>query len=195
MLTQASGGALRGMGSGAMPGQAARSVEAFWWYHHAGFAERWNTRDWGDNTLPRNFQDYFDEAVESGWWAGADGPAPEHPPKMLFECGGNMLRRTRGGKKVLLESLWPKLEMIVSIDFRINSTGLLSDMLLPAAQHYEKLSYHIPTPHQMMLTFSDRAADPAGEALPEWDIYALILAQARPAGSRAWHHRVQEPPR
>jgi nitrate reductase alpha subunit len=96
---------------------------------------------------------------------------------MLFECGGNMLRRTRGGKTVLLEHLWPKLRMIVSIDFRINSTGLLSDILLPAAQHYEKLGFHIPTPHQMMMTFSDKAAEPAGEALPEWEIFRRILAK------------------
>lgn len=175
ILAQASGGAMRGLGSGALPGQSARSVEAFWWHNHAGFAERWNTREWGDDTLPRDFADYYQEALDAGWWTGVDGPSPDHPPKMLFECGGNMLRRTRGGKNVLLENLWPKLELIVSIDFRINSTGLLSDILLPAAQHYEKLAYHIPTPHQMMLTFSDRAAEPAGEARSEWEIYGAIL--------------------
>ena len=144
ILAQASGGAMRGLGSGALPGQSARSVEAFWWHNHAGFAERWNTREWGDDTLPRDFADYYQEALDAGWWTGVDGPSPDHPPKMLFECGGNMLRRTRGGKNVLLENLWPKLELIVSIDFRINSTGLLSDILLwGAAKYHEKADFAV----------------------------------------------------
>jgi len=151
------------------------SVEAFWWYWQAGYKERWNQKEWGDNTLPRDFDAYFDEALAAGWWDGVAGPTPDQEPRVLVECGGNMLRRTRGGKKMLLEHLWPKLKLIVSIDFRINSTGLFSDVLLPAAQHYEKLAYHIPTPHQMMMTFSDKAAEPAGEAKAEWVIFQLLL--------------------
>lgn len=170
----------RGEGGGGMGGPAGRGrggVQAFWWYWHAGFAERWAKPGWGDDTLPRGIDDYIEEALEKGWWQSVATPEPEHPPKMLFECGGNMLRRTRGGKTALLEHLWPKLRMIVSIDFRINATGLLSDILLPAAQHYEKLGFHIPTPHQMMMTFSDKAAEPAGEAKPEWEIFRLILSK------------------
>jgi DMSO reductase family type II enzyme molybdopterin subunit len=153
----------------------APSVEAFWWYWQAGYRERWNNASWSDPTMKRSFDEYFEEALDSGWWTGVAEPRPEHPPKVLIECGGNMIRRTRGGGTHLLEHLWPKLDLIVSIDFRINSTGLMSDLLLPAAQHYEKLAYHIPTPHQMQLTFSDRAAAPAGEAKPEWEIYGLLL--------------------
>ncbi|MCZ7525643.1 MAG: molybdopterin-dependent oxidoreductase [Acidimicrobiia bacterium] len=163
------------LGGDGEPGRmAAPGVEAFWWYWHVGYQERWNTKGWGDDSLPRTFDEYFNEALEAGWWSGLDVPRPEHPPKVLIECGGNMLRRTRGGKTTVLEHLWPKLDFVVSIDFRINATGLWSDLLLPAAQHYEKLSYHIPTPHQMMLTFSDKAAEPAGEAKSEWEIYQLI---------------------
>ncbi|MCC7077688.1 MAG: molybdopterin-dependent oxidoreductase [Acidimicrobiia bacterium] len=165
----------RSEGGGPLGGRGPGGVEAFWWYWHAGYADRWNTPGWGDDTLPRGFDDYVAEALERGWWHGVAAPGPDHPPKMLIECGGNMLRRTRGGKTTLLENLWPKLRMIVSIDFRINATGLLSDILLPAAQHYEKLGFHIPTPHQMMMTFSDKAAEPAGEARPEWEIFHLIL--------------------
>ena len=104
-----------------------------------------------------------------------DHPRPEDPPRVLIECGGNMLRRTRGGKKALLNTLWPKLDLIVSIDFRISQTGLYSDYVLPAAQHYEKIGFHIPTPHLMNLTFSDKAAEPAGEARNEWQIYHAIF--------------------
>jgi anaerobic selenocysteine-containing dehydrogenase len=151
------------------------SVEAFWWYWQAGYKDRWNNKEWNDPTMKRTFDEYFNEAVAAGWWKGVDEPRPEHPPKVLIECGGNMIRRTRGGGTHLLEHLWPKLKLIVSIDYRINATGLMSDLLLPAAQHYEKLAFHIPTPHQMQMTFSDRAAEPAGEAKAEWEIYSIIL--------------------
>ena len=81
---------------------------AFWWYWQAGYDRRWNTRDWGDASLPRTFDEYFNEALERGWWDGVDRPRPEDPPQVLIECGGNMLRRTRGGKTALLDTLWPK---------------------------------------------------------------------------------------
>ncbi len=161
---------------GIFPGtRQSGSPPAFWWYWQGGFKERWEKFEWGDETLPRKFSEYFDEAISSGWWDGLDHPRPEEPPHMLIECGGNMLRRTRGGWTQLGENLWDRLGFIVSIDFRLNFTGLNSDIVLPAAQHYEKVNLHIPTSHVMNLTFSDKSADPAGEAKPEWEIYQLIL--------------------
>jgi DMSO reductase family type II enzyme molybdopterin subunit len=150
---------------------------AFWWYWQAGYDKRWNTPSWGDDSLPRTFDEYFNEALEKGWWEGVDHPRPEEPPRVLIECGGNMLRRTRGGKTALLETLWPKLKMIVTIDFRISQTALYADYVLPAAQHYEKLGFGIPTPHVMNLTFMDKAVEPAGEARNERDIYAALLGK------------------
>ena len=44
-----------------------------------------------------------------------------------------MLRRTRGGQNQLLRHLWPKLDLIVSFDVRMTTTGLWSDIVLPAA--------------------------------------------------------------
>ncbi len=151
------------------------SPPAFWWYWQGGYKERWEKFEWGDTSLPRKFEEYFDEALEKGWWKGLDGPRPENPPHMLIECGGNMLRRTRGGFTQLGSNLWDKLDTIVSIDFRLNFTGLNSDIVLPAAQHYEKVNFHIPTSHVMNLTLSDKNAEPAGEAKAEWEIYQLIL--------------------
>ena len=167
--TEGGGSATRGASGSTM------SPMAFWWYFQAGFDKRWNHEGWGDDSLPRTFDEYFQEALDNGWWKGRDQPRPEQPPRVLIECGGNMFRRTRGGRTALLDTLWPKLSTIVTIDFRMSSTALWADVILPAAQHYEKVSYHIPTPHVMHLTFSDRAAAPAGEAKPEWEIYQLLL--------------------
>ncbi|RIK08629.1 MAG: hypothetical protein DCC49_08825 [Acidobacteria bacterium] len=146
----------------------------FWWYWHCGYKERWDNPEWNDPDMKRSFTQYFDEAMEAGWWDGLDRPGPETPPRVFIECGGNTLRRTRGGKGTLLEHLWPKLKMIVTIDWRMSQTALHSDIVLPAAQHYEKVGFHIPNPFMMLLTLSDKAAPPRGEAKEEWEIYSLL---------------------
>ncbi len=167
------------------PTDGTSAPPAFWWYWQGGYKERWNKEGWGDTSLPRTFDEYFNEAIEKGWWDGMDHPRPEEEPRVLIECGGNMLRRTRGGKAALLETLWPKLTTIVTIDFRMSQTALHADYVLPAAQHYEKIGFHIPTPHLLNLTFSDKAAEPAGEAKNEWQIYhALATKIAERAAAR-----------
>ncbi len=154
----------------------------FFWYHHAGYRERWNNPEWGDPTMRRTFDEYVDEALASGWWDGLCAQPPEKPPRVLIECGGNMLRRTRGGRRTILENVWPKLDLIAVIDWRMSITALHADLLLPAANCYEKLDFHIPTPHVMQLVFSDRVQDPEGEAMSEWEIFAAL---ARRLGERA----------
>jgi anaerobic selenocysteine-containing dehydrogenase len=155
----------------------ATAPPVFGWYWHAGYNKRWNVREWGDESLPRTFDEYFNEALAKGWWDGADRPGPDEPPRVLIACGGNMLRRTRGGKEALLPNLWPKLKLIVEIDWRINETALYADYFLPAAQHYEKIAFALPGAHVLNLTFSDQAAKPAGESKSEWDLYSALLAK------------------
>ncbi len=154
----------------------------FFWYWHCGFRERWNNRTWGDPTMARSFDEYVDEALGAGWWDGLQQPGPETPPQVLIECGGNILRRTRGGRDILLEHLWPQLQLIVSIDFRFSATAMHSDLVLPAAQHYEKVATHMPS---MELVLGDKIVDPAGEARAEWEIFAALAeAVARRAEAR-----------
>ncbi len=76
---------------------------------------------------------------------------------------------------LLLEHLWPKLKMIVSVDYRITTTGLYSDYLLPAAQHYEKLGYSMPSVHHLNYVLCDRAAGPEGDSLPDIEIGFRLL--------------------
>ena len=158
----------------------------FFWYWHAGFAERLNNTAWGDPTMKRTYDEYVQEALDEGWWAGFDRPGPDDTPRVLIECGGNILRRTRGGGRLLLEHLWPKLELIVTIDFRMSLTALHSDVVLPAAQPYEKVGTHMPS---MELTLSDSAVEPVDDALPEWEIFAgLCRAVERRAAARGLEH-------
>ena len=147
---------------------------ALFWYYHCGYRDRWNNKQWNDPTMRRSFDEYVAEAVDSGWWQGVIKPDPATPPRVLFEVGGNMLRRQRGGRTHLLEHLWPKLDLIVSVDWRMNTTGRFSDYVLPAAQHYEKPNFHTASAALLELKFSDGAATPEGESLSEWDIFRRL---------------------
>jgi nitrate reductase alpha subunit len=132
--------------------------------------------------MKRSFDEYLQEAVDAGWWTGTVQPPPDAPPRILIEIGGNVLRRQRGGQRMLLENLWPKLELIVSVDWRMSTTGLYSDIVLPAAQHHEKTNFPYTTPDVMNLTLADKAVEPAGEARSEWQI---TLALAKKLSERA----------
>jgi anaerobic selenocysteine-containing dehydrogenase len=154
----------------------------FFWYDHCGYRDVWNEAASRDPSMKRSFDEYLQEAVERGWWKGTIQPPRDTPPRVLIEVGGNVLRRQRGGQRMLLENLWPKLRMIVSVDWRMTTTGLHSDIILPAAQHYEKPNFPYTTPDVMNLTLSDRAVDPAGESRSEWQITLML---ARKLGERA----------
>jgi len=149
---------------------------AFMWYHQFGYKERWNDPENNDPGMQRSFEAYVAEAIEKGWWDPAFAKAYEKvEPRIIFEAGGNMLRRQRGGQKLLLEHLWPKLRMFISCDYRMTTTGLYSDYILPAAQHYEKLGWSMPSVHHLNYVLIDRAADPPDDALPDWEIGIRIL--------------------
>ncbi|KAA0233008.1 MAG: Perchlorate reductase subunit alpha [Acidimicrobiales bacterium] len=177
-------------GFGGRGGFGGMVPPVFFWYWHAGFRDRFNNPAFNDPAMPRSFDEYFQEALDKGWWAGVERPAPDCPPKVLIECGGNMLRRTRGGRGVLLETLWPKLDLIVTVDMRMSTTALHSDLVLPAAQHYEKATMHIPI---MAMVFSDKAAEPLEESKPEWEIFSLLCKaiekQAADRGLESFTHR------
>jgi DMSO reductase family type II enzyme molybdopterin subunit len=170
---------------------------AFFWYHHCGYRELWNRPGYGDPDMKRSFDEYFTEACEKGWWASAAESAEAAEPRFLIEVGGNLLRRQRGGAQQLLEHLWPKLKTIVSVDWRINTTGLYADYILPAAQHYEKPNQPYASPMHMHVLLIERAAEPAGEARSEWQmVQGLAKAldeRAKARGVKPWLRRNGEP--
>jgi anaerobic selenocysteine-containing dehydrogenase len=132
--------------------------------------------------MKRPFDEYLQEALDRGWWDSAKSGVLKTEPRFMIEVGGNLLRRTRGGANMLLEHLWPKVRTIVSVDWRINTTGLYSDYILPAAQHYEKFNMPYASPSTLNVLLIERAADPAGEAKSEWQ---MILGLAKALEERA----------
>jgi nitrate reductase alpha subunit len=95
---------------------------------------------------------------------------------VYFEVGGNALRRTRGGQNLMLPHFWEKLRCAVSVDWRMSTTGMYSDYVLPVAHHFEKVAFMFPTPHLMHLTFSDKAVEPPDDVMAEVEM-AVKLAE------------------
>ncbi len=149
---------------------------AFFWYYHCGYRDRWNRKEWSDPSMRRSFDEYMQEALDKGWWEGAVRPGPDKPPRVLFQSGGNTLRRMRGGRTHLLRHLWPKLSKVVTLDWRMSTTARFSDIVLPVANQYEVPRFHLPTPHMLLLIYSEGAAAPPGEGKSEWEI-SLLLAK------------------
>lgn len=156
---------------------------AFLFYYHGGFAEIWRRDDYGDS--PRPIDEHIEEAIAAGWWHGLNRPGPDVTPRVFFECGSNILRRTRGGQRQFLEHLWPDLAMVAVADWKMSTVGLVADIFLPAACEPEKIGLHGQNSHSWERMFSDKAVEPAGEARSDWQIYVgLSQAIARRAEER-----------
>src|SRR5450759_5289895 len=154
--------------------QGTSTPPFFFWYNHCGYKEVWNNREWNDPDMPRPFDDYFREATEKGWWAGVARPGPESEPRVLFGVGTKTLRRTRGGRRMLLENLWPKLRMIVSVDWRMSTTGAWSDVVLPAAPQFERANLQYTLTNSFRMGFSEQSAARQGESKSEWEIFRML---------------------
>ncbi len=142
-------------------------------YDYAGYREIWNKRSWGDRSLPHSFDEYLKKASDAGWWDGFGWPEGTSP-RVFIEVGGNILRRTRGGQNMLLRDFWPRLKLVVTVDWHMTTTALQSDIILPAANHSEKVNLHYSTPHVLQTLFADKAVEPEGEAKPDWEIFQLL---------------------
>lgn len=146
----------------------------FFNYHHLGYKESWNRPEWSDPAMTRPFGEYLAEAVQRGWWGGLTRPGADTDPQVFITVGTNPLRRARGGRARFLDDLWPKLEMIAVVDFRMSSTALHADIVLPAAMQYERTNLQYAITNSFHVGFSDRAVDPPGEAKTEWEIFRLL---------------------
>ncbi|MDQ1306603.1 MAG: Molybdopterin-dependent oxidoreductase, partial [Actinomycetota bacterium] len=66
-----------------------------------------------------------------------------------------------------------KLDLLVSIDFRMTSTGLFGDVLLPAATWYEKHDLSSTDMHPFVHAFTP-AIDPPWETRSDYDIFQAL---------------------
>ena len=66
-----------------------------------------------------------------------------------------------------------KLDLLVNLDFRMTSTGMHSDVVLPAATWYEKYDLSMTDMHPFVHAFNP-AVPPPWEARNDWNIFGTI---------------------
>jgi DMSO reductase family type II enzyme molybdopterin subunit len=156
-------------------------------YRHAGLEEPYGSAKRYDPWMKREFADYLAESVEKGWQL-----VPETAPRIFFEAGANFLRRVRNYDK-MMDGLLPKLDLLVTIDWRMSNTALHSDYVLPAAGWYEKDDITWATPISPFAQVVTRATDPLAESKPDWEIHCLFMKmlqqRAKEQGIRTFRDR------
>ena len=63
-----------------------------------------------------------------------------------------------------------KLDLLTTVDFRMTSNALFSDVVLPAATWYEKYDLSMTDLHPFVHTFN-QAVPPPWEAKTDWDTF------------------------
>lgn len=136
-------------------------------------------------------------------FACEDPDAPENFPRNLFIWRSNLLGSSGKGHEYFLRHLlgtqhgiqgkdlgeeggekplevkWRdqgpegKLDLLVTLDFRMSTTCLYSDIVLPTATWYEKNDLNTSDMHPFIHPLS-AATDPAWESRTDWDIYKGI---------------------
>ena len=132
--------------------------------------------------------------------AAEDVDAPENWPRNLFVWRANLIGTSAKGHEYFLKHLlgaqnavlaeggegkksreirWRaeaptgKLDLLVDINFRLNSTGAYADIVLPTATWYEKVDLSTTDMHPFIHPLN-RAVDPAWESRSDWQIFAGI---------------------
>jgi DMSO reductase family type II enzyme molybdopterin subunit len=140
-----------------------------WLYEYGGLKELYGSAKRWDPSLPREFEEYYREAVDRGWQI-----VPKQPTRILFEVGGNLLRRVRGYDRVI-DNLLPKLDLLVTVDWRMSNTAMYSDYVFPAAGWYEKDDITWGSPITPFSHVTTRAVDPLGDSKTDWEFHCLFL--------------------
>lgn len=142
----------------------------------------------------RPIEHYILESVRKGWmplWPKNDWAAlaPEQmhdlsrKPRALIVWRANYLNQAKG-QEAILASLWKQLDLIVDINYRMDTTALYSDVVLPSASYYEKTDLNSTDCHSFIHPFG-KALDPLFESKTDWDIFdALTRKIAEVVSSR-----------
>jgi anaerobic selenocysteine-containing dehydrogenase len=145
-------------------------------YVHGGYSGIWDEVGFHDPAVPRPTSAYMKEAVEKGWVSIR--PIPPTDPKVFVFTGANPLRRWPA-PQIARKHLWPKLDLIVDVNFKASSSGMAADLILPTASYYERDSLKYSQAYVPYLMLCEKAVEPLGEAKPEWEIFGLLARKVQ----------------
>ena len=126
---------------------------------------------------------------------GASGKGHEYFLKHLLGAKNGVLGKDLGamGQVKPEEVTWRestpdgKLDLMVTIDFRMNTTGLFSDIVLPTATWYEKNDLNTTDMHPFIHPLT-AAIDPVWESRSDWNIFRGIAEAFSTGRGRASRH-------
>jgi nitrate reductase alpha subunit len=112
---------------------------------------------------------------------GSSGKGHEYFLKHLLGTKHGVLGKDLGeeGRQISKEAVWHdeapegKLDLLVTLDFRMSTTCVYSDIVLPTATWYEKNDLNTSDMHPFIHPLSS-AADPAWDARSDWEIFKGI---------------------
>jgi nitrate reductase alpha subunit len=152
----------------------------------------------------KDAKDYVAQALKSGAlkMSCEDPDHPDNFPRNLFVWRSNLLGSSGKGHEYFLKHLLGttngvqggetvagtdevvahdkgpegKLDLLVTLDFRMSTTCLYSDIVLPTATWYEKNDLNTSDMHPFIHPLS-QAVDPVWQSRSDWDIYKGIAAK------------------
>jgi nitrate reductase / nitrite oxidoreductase, alpha subunit len=134
---------------------------------------------WEDVDSPENFpRNMF---VWRSNLLGSSGKGHEYFLKHLLGTSHGVLGKDLGeeGREKPKEVVWHdnapkgKLDLLVTLDFRMSTTCVYSDIVLPTATWYEKNDLNTSDMHPFIHPLTS-AVDPVWEAKSDWEIYKAI---------------------
>ncbi len=151
------------------------------YYIHGGILDLCAKHPEWDPDIKRPIKEYVREAFDKKWQFLSPGLDKE--PKVMFALGGNFLRRARC-TNTLIENFLPKLRLLVSIDWRWNSSALYADLVLPACSWYEKTStFLMGMPVQPFVHMVNQATEPLYDSMGEWKMFCLLARKVEERAS------------
>lgn len=144
-----------------------------------------------DGEWPRDVGEYIVESVNNGWMPlyprgtvsydeSTRSVVNSRDPKVLFVWGANYLNQAKGNVDVLA-NLYPKLDLIVDLNFRMDTTALYADIVLPAASWFEQWNLSTTDLHTFVHPFTP-VIPPQYESKTDWQIWQGLAAELAARG-------------
>jgi DMSO reductase family type II enzyme molybdopterin subunit len=156
-----------------MMGSVMRATPLIPWLyaHDPAWAETAGRDAYADPALDRPVAEYMADILDNNWMPIIPQP-PKHP-RFFYYSGPNPLRRWPNAKTIR-DSLWKNIETIVTTDFRMSTSGMWSDYILPSCGYYEKPGIKYVQSYIPYVVVGDRAVPELYESKHEWDIMFML---------------------
>lgn len=152
-------------------GLPLNTSSSLFWNVHGGIADLSDDAEKWIPEMKRSVKVHLKESLDRNWFPLQ--PPADRPPKIMFHFCSNALRAVRGAQRVR-EVLWPKLKLVVAIDWRMNTTTRYADIVLPASTWYERTDHKWVTPLMPFDHVSVAATPPLGESKDDFWIITML---------------------